>query len=108
MSALVPDLAPKLLCFACSCGHGKVVSVTTLIVVSASLGLVAALLIIVVSCHLGGAGLVPRRFKLLFWVLAAKARNVSDFLFWVPVTVSSHFALFKLQILLVFKVLEQL
>ena len=37
----------------------KVVSITTLIVVSAPLGLVAALSIVVISCHLGVAGLVP-------------------------------------------------
>ena len=63
MSPLVLDLALKLLYFACLCGHGKVV------VVPAPLGLVVVLSIIVISCHLGGAGLVPRRFKLLFWVL---------------------------------------
>ena len=96
----MPDLAPKLLCFACLRGHGKVVSITTLIVVFTPLGLVAALSIIVVSCHLGGAGLVPRRFKLLFRVLVTKACNVLDFLFWVLVTMSSRFALFKLQNLL--------
>ena len=78
----------------------EIVLITTLIVVSAPLGLVAALLVILVSCHLGGAGLVPRRFKLLFRVLVAKARNVPDFLFRVLVTMSSRFALFKLQNLL--------
>ena len=98
--ALVPNPASKLLCFACSHGHGKVVLITTLIVVSAPLELVVALSIIVVSCYLGGGGLVPRRFKLLFLVLVAKARNVSDFLFWVLVTMSSRFTLFKLQNLL--------
>ena len=100
MLALVPDLVSKLLCFACSRGHRKVVSITTLIVVSAPLELVAALSIVAVSCHLGGAELVPRRFKLLFRVLVAKDRNVSDFLFRVLVTMSSRFALFKLQNLL--------
>ena len=78
----------------------KVVSVATLIVVTAPLGFVAALSIIVISCHLGGAGLVPRHFKLLFRVLFTKARTVSDFLFWVLVTISSRFRLFELQNLL--------
>ena len=78
----------------------KVISIATLIMVAAPLRLVAALSIIVVSCHLGGAGMVPRRFKLLFRVLVTKARNVSDFLFRVLVTMSSRFALFKLQNLL--------
>ena len=55
----------------------EIVLIATLIVVTEPLGLVAALSIIVISCHLGGAGLVPRRFKLLFRVLVAKARNVS-------------------------------
>ena len=39
-----------------------------LIMVSTPLGLVADLSIVVISCHLGGAGLVPRRFDFLFRV----------------------------------------
>ena len=92
MSALVPDLASKLLYFACPRGHGKIVSIAILIVFSAPVGLVAVLLVIfVVSCHLGSAGLVPRRFELLFQVLVTKAPNVLDFLFRVLVTMSSRF-----------------
>ena len=59
----------------------KVGLIATLIVVSAPLWLVAALSIVVISCHLDGARLAPRHFKLLFRVLVTKARNVSDFLF---------------------------
>ena len=92
MSVLVPDLASKLLCFACARGRGKVVSIATLIVVTAPVGLVAALSNIVLLYHLGGAGLVPRRFKLLFRVLVTKVCNVSDSLFQVLVTKSSRFA----------------
>merc|ERR1711966_58263 len=86
--------------------------------------------LIVVSCHLGGAGLVPRRFELVLdrftnqtfqgtlhlwsgcWVvsnscvLVTKARNVSDFHFRVLVTMSSRFALFKLQNLLSLRLLH--
>ena len=62
--------------------------------VSAPLGLVVALLVVViVSYHLGDAGLVPRRFELLFRVLVTKAGNVLDFLFRVLVTMSSRFTL---------------
>ena len=96
----MPDLASKLFCFACSRSHGKVVSIATLIVVTAPVGLVAALSNIVLLYHLGGAGLVPRRFKLLFRVLVTKARNVLDFLIRVLVTMPSRFALFKVQNLL--------
>ena len=66
---LAPDLSSKLLCSACSRGRRKVVSIATLSVVTVPLGLVATLSIILISCHLGGAGLVPRRFKLLFCTL---------------------------------------
>ena len=70
----------------------KVVSITTLIVVSAPLGLVAALSSIVFSCHLGGAGLVPRRFKLLFRVLVTKDRSVLTSFFgsWLRCHFVSH------------------
>ena len=74
--------------------------VTTLIVIPVPLELVASLSIIVIPCHLGGAGLVLRRFKLLFQVLVKKVRNILDFLFWVLVTMSSRFVLIKLQNLL--------
>ena len=60
-------------------GHGKFVLIAPLIVVSAPLGLVAVLLIIIILCHLGGAGLVPQRFKLRFRVLVTKADSVLVF-----------------------------
>ena len=68
--------------------------IATLIVVSSPLGLV------VISCHLGGAGLVLATFRLPVSGLVTKARNVSDFLFRILVTMSSRFALFKFQNLL--------
>ena len=80
----------------------KIILIATLIVVSGLLGLVAALPVVVISCHLGGAGLVLATFRLPVSGLVTKARNVSDFLFWILVTMSSRFALFKFQNLLFF------
>ena len=93
MSALVPDLASN--CFVLLARAAtEIVSIATLIVVSAPLGLVAALsIIVIISCHLGDARLVPRHFELLFRVLVTKAHNVSDFLFRVLFAVSSRFIL---------------
>ena len=72
----------------------EIASIATLIVISLPLGLVAALLgIAIISCHLGGAGLVPRRFELLFRVLVTNACNISDFLFPVVVTMLNRFTL---------------
>ena len=53
-----------------------------------------------ISCHLGGAGLVLATFRLPVSGLVTTARNVSDFLFRILVTMSSRFALFKFQNLL--------
>ena len=65
----------------------KIISIATLIVVPAPLGLVVALsVVVIISCHLGGAALVPRCFELLVRVLVTKTRNVCDFLFQVLVT----------------------
>ena len=75
----------------------KKILIATLIVVPVLLGLVAALSIVVISCHLGGAGLVLATFRPPVSGLVIKACKVLDFLFRVLVTMSNRFALFKLQ-----------
>ena len=73
----------------------KFILIATLIVISVLLGLLAALPVVVISGHSGGAGLVLAAFRLPVSGLVTKARNVSDFLFRILVTMSSRFALFK-------------
>ena len=72
----------------------EVVLIATLIVVTAPLGPVAALLIIVISCHLGSAGLTPRCFKSCFgfWPQRLATFRTSWFWSWLQCQVILHFS----------------
>ena len=62
------------------------ISIATLIVVSAPFGFVAALsAVVIILGHLGFAGLVPRRFKLLFRVLVTRLATLG-----LPVSGPGH------------------
>ena len=77
------------------CGATEFVSITILIMVSAPSGLVAALsIVVIVFGHLGGAGLVSRRFELLCRVLVTKLATfrISCFGSWSRCQVVSHLA----------------